>query len=163
VCRHRQLGGHVSASYLSVGHGGEEEEDKGGVVAGGWRWRRGVLGSAPSAAAPKRQLWCAPAILGHRSGPATLGLRGPSLFFLLQWRILPDLGVASIATAFPSALVPGGSSGGRAWRSPSVNGEAGLDRVCAIFVGVFPVKVRDLAAISISFEVPFVIVTPPPF
>jgi hypothetical protein len=47
VCRHRQLGGHVSASYLSAGRGGEEEKDKGGVVAGGWRWRRGFWGLHP--------------------------------------------------------------------------------------------------------------------
>jgi hypothetical protein len=41
---------------------------------------------------------------------------------------------------------------------------AKLDSIaCAIFVGVFSIKVRDLAAISVSFEVPLVIVTPPPF
>jgi hypothetical protein len=47
VCRHRQFGGHVSASFLSAGRGSGEEEDKGGVAARGWRWHRGFWGLHP--------------------------------------------------------------------------------------------------------------------
>jgi hypothetical protein len=32
-----------------------------------------------------------------------------------------------------------------------------------IFVGVFPIKVRGLAVISVFYEILLVIVTPPPF
>jgi hypothetical protein len=85
--------------------------------------------------APKRRQWCTAAIFGHRSGPAVLGLRGLSPFFLLDWRIFLDLDVAISAAASPSGLVPSGSKGGRACRSSTVDGEAGLNRVCAIFFG----------------------------
>jgi hypothetical protein len=87
-------------------------EDGAGVAADVCWWRRGSMESTPSAAAPKRRRRCAAAIFGHRSGPASLGLHGQSLFFLLQWRIFLDLGVAENAAAPPSGLAPGGCRGG---------------------------------------------------
>ena len=133
-CRHRHLQLLRSQSLLA-GRGGEGEEDEDREVAVVRWWRRGLLGSAPSAAVSKQRRWCAGAICGHKDGPAALKLVGLSFFFPLKWGIFLDLGVAANAAALPSGFVPGGCGGGHARRSAFDGGELVLDRVLRSYFG----------------------------
>jgi hypothetical protein len=112
------------------------------------------------ATASKRRRLLAVAIFGHKGGPAALGRRGTSFFFLLRVRIFIGLGVASIAAASPSGSVPGGSSGGHAGESTIIGIDQGLDRVFEFSTGVFVVKLRDSVVISFLLHVLHEVVSP---
>jgi hypothetical protein len=70
-----------------------------------------------------------------KDGPAALGLRCSSFFFLLEWRIVSDLDVAAIAIASPSDFVPNGGKGSHD-RSTIIDNASGLDHVSMIFCGL---------------------------
>jgi hypothetical protein len=120
------------------------------------------LESVILAAASKRRRSSPAAISGHKGGPAALGQHGTSFFFLLQVRIFIDLGVASIAAAYPSGLVPDGGNGGRAGVSTFIGTVQGLNRVFEFFCGVFAVKLKDSIVNFLFFYVLPKFVTPPP-
>jgi hypothetical protein len=96
--------------------------------------------SATLETAPKQRCFSAIAICGHKDGPVALGLCGTSLCVLREWRFFCNLGMAVIATASPSGLIPGGCKGGRVWRSSITNDNYGPDCVSAISSGVLVVK-----------------------
>jgi hypothetical protein len=106
-------------------------------------WFGGSLESVIQATASKRRRLFVVAISGHKGGPAALGQRGSSFFFLLRVRIFIGLSVASIAASSPSGFVPDGSSGGHAGESTIIGIDQGLDRVFEFSSGVFVVKLRD--------------------
>jgi hypothetical protein len=142
-----------------AGRGGEGEDDEDRAVAEVRWWRRGLLGSAPSAAVPKRRRWRAGAIFGREGGPAALRLDGLSFYFPLLCGIFLDLGVVVSAAAPPSGFVPGGRGGGRARRSTTDGGEDVLDRFSRFPVGCC---VQELGAhvLTIFFWGPFYKCTP---
>jgi hypothetical protein len=104
--------------------------------------------SASSTTDPNRFFGADDAISDHKGGPAALGRSGLSFFFLLDWRIFPDLVATIIAVAYPSGLIPSGRRGSHACRSPIRGVEEKLDRVLAIFYGVLDVKVKGRIEIS---------------
>jgi hypothetical protein len=81
-----------------------------------------------------------------KDGPAALGLRCSSFFFLLEWRIVSDLDVAAIAIASPSDFVPNGGKGSHD-RSTIIDNASGLDHVSMIFCGLLFVKENDRTVI----------------
>jgi hypothetical protein len=114
------------------------------------------------ATASKRRRLLAVAIFGHKGGPAALGRRGTSFFFLLRVRIFIGLGVAFIVAASPSGPVPGGSSGGHAGESTFIGIDKGLDRIFEFSSGVFVVKLRDSVVIFLLLPVLPEVVSPLP-
>jgi hypothetical protein len=101
--RHLYFGGLVRLHLLLAGLGGEGEERM--CVAATTLQRRcsRFLEHATSAAVSKRRLAPTVAILGHRVGPAALGL--VSSFLLQRWRIFFDYGTATSAAPSSSGFV----------------------------------------------------------
>jgi hypothetical protein len=109
------------------------------------------------AAASKRRLAPAVAILGHRVGPAALGL--DSSFLLRRWRFFFDYGVAMSVAPSSSGFVPEDGSDGDAGVSTSVGN--GLDRVSTRLCRVLSAKDRDLVVIFLFLDILYVTVLPP--
>lgn len=141
---HFCCGGQDRLRLLSTCPGGEGKEEAGGATASKAKWRSRSQEHATSAADPERWRLAATAISGQRVGPAVLDLDlGLSSFFLLNWRIFSDSGVAVSGATPPSGLVLGGGSDGRVCESTIVGVCSGLDRVFARFCGVLFVKAED--------------------
>jgi hypothetical protein len=147
--------------FLLAGLGGEGEGGAGFKAVGDRPWRVELLESALLVAVPKRRRM-AVAILGQRTGPATLSSWSCSSFFFLLRRIFLCPQATSQAHAPPSGSVPGGSRSGRAWRQLVVNVMLGPDRVFVIYFRVFYVNFLDHVVLFIFCKVISVFVHPPP-
>jgi hypothetical protein len=146
---------------LSVGHGGERE-DNGGVAVMHWRRCRTCinLGAECASSSPsfKRRLACSPTGDSCRRLHPALHLmaeRRPFSRFSSSTGRLSGSSSTTPAPDAPSGLLPGGVGSGR-WRSPFSGGDRGPDRVSAFFSRVMFAHYEGCSVILCSSEALYV-------